>query len=165
MLDRRSKQPPSLFPTELRFQEALAKSLGNLSDPVIKAIIQEAEALRRRKFADLEKVIGDFGPLPSCLRYLAGSYAGMASLDAARGKPTEAVEGYRKAIATYRRFIQIPERAMIKADVGAVDGQSRKVLRQLFMDPQPLLKSISRVGEAAKLAEHLPQFAVARAEV
>ncbi|SRR5579883_3065255 len=159
------------FPVEPRFQEALAMSLINLSNPVMELSIQEAEALRRRALVVAENIVKDFPSRMENLRSLAWAYHNHAECSAAGGKVQEAVEEVRKSIEASRLLMANPSSAQVYGrnrlptdwlnlgeryrDLGTYLGQLRR-----FAEAQDALQQALKIHE--KLQRDFPESALYR---
>jgi serine/threonine protein kinase/predicted Zn-dependent protease len=103
----------SRFPAEARFRVALAKSLGNLSNPLMECDLLQAVELRWRSVVLHEGVLRDFGENTENLRPLATAYSDLGEIREVAGKLSEAEVYYRKAIATFRRLLVNPSRGQV----------------------------------------------------
>src|SRR5579884_4319814 len=103
----------SRFPAEVRFRVALAKSLGNLSNPLMECDLPQADELRWRSMVLHERILQDFGPQTENLRPLATAYSDLGEIREVAGKLSEAEVYYRKAIATFHRLLVNPSRGQV----------------------------------------------------
>jgi tetratricopeptide (TPR) repeat protein len=164
----------SRYPADPRFREALAISLGNLSNPVIQFEPAQAEELRSRSTALLEKILKDFGPRAQTLRWLALAYQALGESQTTAGKLSEAEVYHRKAIETFHRVQINPSKGQVYGqqlspydwlNLGSCYRNLGNDLgrRGRYAEAQEGLKQALKIH--AKLAEDFPDLVIYRPDI